>query len=189
MSSTALSTWETDGTVFSLAYGNGVVYAGGTFGNALPPGTPAGSTTGEVARTFVAAFNSTTGALITSFDPTITYSGTNAHPGVFAMALSPDGSTLYVGGVFDHVNGVARNDLAAFNTATGALTSWAPSTWSWVRAIAVSPSGSQIYIGGAFGHMNNAGPHLCRGGGHVGQAAAVGAGARQQRVRSGGGAR
>ena len=60
VSSAALSTWETDGIVFALAYGNGVVYAGGTFGNALPPGTPAGSTTGEVGRTFLAAFNSTT---------------------------------------------------------------------------------------------------------------------------------
>ena len=133
VSSAALSTWETDGIVFALAYGHGVVYAGGTFGHALPPGTPAGSTTGEVGRTFLAAFNSTTGALITSFDPTITYSGTNANPDVYAMALSPDGTTLYVGGIFDHVNGVARNDLAAFNTATGALTSWAPSTGPRVR--------------------------------------------------------
>ena len=155
VSSAALSTWETDGIVFALAYGNGVVYAGGTFGNALPPGTPAGSTTGEVGRTFLAAFNSTTGALITSFNPTITYSGTNAHPGVFAMALSPDGSTLYVGGVFDHVNGVARSNLAAFSTATGALTSWNPSTGAQVRAIAVSPDGSSIYIGGAFGALDS----------------------------------
>ena len=154
VSSTALSSWQTAGPVFALAYGNGVVYAGGTFSNALPPGTPAGSTTGEVTRTFVAAFNSTTGALITSFAPTITYSGTNAHPGVYAMALSPDGSTLYVGGIFDHVNGVARTDLAAFNTATGALTSWAPSTGAQVRALAVSPTGSSIYIGGAFGALN-----------------------------------
>ena len=108
VSSAALSSWETDGIVFSLVYGNGVVYAGGTFGNALPPGTPAGSTTGEVARTYLAAFNSTTGALITSFDPTITYSGTNAHPGIFAMALSPDGSTLYVGGIFIMSTGSPR---------------------------------------------------------------------------------
>ena len=155
VSSAALSSWQTDGIVFALAYGNGVVYAGGTFANALPPGTPAGSTTGEVGRTFLAAFNSTTGALISSFDPVITYSGTDAHPGVFALALSPDGSTLYVGGVFDHVNGVAHSNLAAFSTATGALTSWNPTTGSEVRAIAVSPSGGQIYLGGVFGHMDN----------------------------------
>ena len=71
------------------------------------------------------------------------------------MALSPDGSTLYVGGVFDHVNGVAHSDLAAFSTATGALTSWNPSTGAEVRAIAVSPGGSSIYIGGAFGALDS----------------------------------
>jgi Concanavalin A-like lectin/glucanases superfamily len=156
VSSAALSTWETDSMVLALAYGNGVVYAGGIFGNALPPGTPAGSTTGEVTRTYLAAFNSTTGALISSFDPTITYSGTTAHPGVNALALSPDGQTLYVGGLFDHVNGVARSNLAAFNTATGALTSWAPTAPATgrVNALAVSPDGSSIYIGGAFGAMS-----------------------------------
>jgi large repetitive protein len=154
VSSTALSSWETAGPVFALAYGNGVVYAGGTFSDSLPPGTPAGTTTGEVSSTFLAAFNSTTGALITSFDPTITYSGSNAHPGVYAMALSPDGSTLYVGGIFDHVDGVARTDLAAFSTATGALTSWDPSAPAQVRAIAVSPDGSSVYIGGAFGALD-----------------------------------
>ena len=43
-----LQSWQTDGIVWALAYANGVLYAGGQFGNALPPGTPAGSTTGEV---------------------------------------------------------------------------------------------------------------------------------------------
>ena len=148
VSSAALSSWETDGIVFALAYGHGVVYAGGTFGNALPPGTPSGSTTGEVRRTFIAAFNSTTGALITSFNPVITYGGTDPHPGVFALALSPDGSTLYVGGAFDHVNGVARSDLAAFSTATGALTSWAPSTGSKVeRSRSPRPAGRSTWAG------------------------------------------
>ena len=73
--STALSSWQTDGIVFALAYANGVIYAGGTFSNAIPPGQAAGDTSGEVSRTFLAAFNSTTGALITSFDPTITFRG------------------------------------------------------------------------------------------------------------------
>ncbi len=53
------------------------------------------------------------------------------------------------------MDGVARSDLAAFSTATGALTSWDPSTGAAVRAIAVSPSGSSIYIGGAFGALDS----------------------------------
>jgi WD40 repeat protein len=154
VSSTALSSWQTDGTVFALAYANGVVYAGGVFANARPPGEAAGTTTGEVPRTFLAAFNSTTGALITSFDPVITSTSTPPTAGVFSLAVSPDGSTLYVGGYFDHVNGVYRDSLAAFNTSTGALTSWDPAATSKVDAIAVSPNGSEVYLGGNFSHLD-----------------------------------
>jgi Concanavalin A-like lectin/glucanases superfamily len=153
VTSTALSSWQTDGTVFALAYANGVVYAGGTFGNARPPGVPAGSTTGQVTRTYLAAFSSTTGALITSFAPTITSTSTSS-PGVYSLAVSPDGKTLYAGGYFDHVNGSYRDDLAAFSTATGALTSWQPAATSKVDTIAVSPDGSSIYLGGNFSHLD-----------------------------------
>jgi Concanavalin A-like lectin/glucanases superfamily len=153
VSSNALSTWETDGTVWSLAYANGVVYVGGQFSHALPPGTPAGTTTGEVRRTYLAAFNSTTGALITSFAPTIT--GSSSSNGVYALAVSPDGHTLYVGGVFNHVNGVYRDNLAAFNISGGTpmLTGWAPSAYGKVNSIAPSPGRPEIYIGGAFNEL------------------------------------
>ena len=62
VSSAALSTWQTDGIVFALAYGQW----GGVCGrhvHAMPcrRATPSGSTTGEVARTFLAAFNSIDG--------------------------------------------------------------------------------------------------------------------------------
>ena len=156
VSSTALSSWQTDGIVFALAYGNGVVYAGGQFGNARPPGQPAGSTTGEVARTDIAAFDSTTGALISAFNPTIADTSSPASAVIRALALSPDGKTLYVGGTFNRVDGVARYNLAAFSTATGALTSWRPTSNSRVYSIAVSPSGSQIYIGGNLIHLDGA---------------------------------
>ena len=56
-----------------------------------PPGDPAG--TGEVASTYLAEFNASTGALVTSFTPTLDGQ-------VTALAVSPDGSTLYVGGSF-----------------------------------------------------------------------------------------
>jgi hypothetical protein len=160
VSSTALSSWETDGTVWALAYANGVVYVGGQFSNALPPGTPAGTTTGEVARTYLAAFSSTTGALITSWDPAITGSSSSTD-GVYALTVSPNGQTLYVGGLFNHVNGAYRDNLAAFSIsgATPTLTSWAPSAYGKVNTIAFSPSGSEIYIGGSFNELGTS-PNL-----------------------------
>ena len=42
---------------------------------------------------------------------------------------------LYIGGDFTMVDGQARTHLAAFSTATGQLTSWAPSADGQVRAL------------------------------------------------------
>ena len=62
-------------------------------------------------RSNILAYNINTG-VATSFAPVI--NGT-----VKAMAVSPDGSTLYVGGSFTQVDGQARFNVAAFSTATG----------------------------------------------------------------------
>lgn len=158
VSSNALSSWEVDNTVWSLAYGNGVVYAGGQFQNARPAGEASGTTTGQVARTYLAAFSSTTGALNTSFSPTIAYTGNSSSvtPGVYAMALSPNGSTLYIGGSFNSVNGSYRDNLAAFSTSTGTLTSWQPSAYGKVNALAVASNGT-VYVGGGFNELGTSG--------------------------------
>src|ERR1017187_641025 len=149
VSSTNIASWQTNNTVWSLAYGGGVAYVGGQFTSVRPPGDAIG--TGEVARTFLAAFNSTTGALITSFNPVLT--GT-ASAEVTALAVSPDGKTLYVGGLFNHVDGVYRDNLAALSTSTAALTGWAPPAFGKVNAIALNPRGSEIYLGGSFDELD-----------------------------------
>jgi Concanavalin A-like lectin/glucanases superfamily len=148
LSATASSSWQTNSTVWAIAPVNGLVYVGGSFTSVRPPGDPKG--TGEVARTYLAELNASTGALVTSFNPTLDGQ-------VTALAVSPDGSTLYVGGSFTHVNGSFRNHLAAFSTATGALsTTWVPNASSSVLSISPSPNGANVYIGGDFGKLDNA---------------------------------
>ena len=100
------SSWQTNGTVRALASAQGVLYVGGEFTSVRPPGAPLGS--GEVSRQRLAAFNASTGALITSFNHTF-------NGNVRALAASPDGSTMYVGGDFTQVDGVTRNRVAAFS--------------------------------------------------------------------------
>ena len=67
---------------------------------------------------------------------------------VDALALA--GGRLYAGGVFGLADGVKRNDLAAFDAATGALRDGPTDVDGPVRAIA--PAGGRVYVGGGFRH-------------------------------------
>ena len=132
--------------VRALAVANGVVFLGGEFTSVRPPGSALG--TGEVQRNRIAAFNASTGALITSFNYSM--NGT-----VHTLSASPDGTTVYAGGDFTTVDGQVRTRLAAFATGTGALKFWAPSADGRVSASAAT--NSTLYVGGSFGRLNNLG--------------------------------
>jgi hypothetical protein len=84
------------------------------------------TTVNGVARKHLAAFSTATGALDQTWQPdpdgTVTYDkGVLAASGVNALVVSSDGSTLYLGGVFTTISGVARNNGAAVST-TGTAT-------------------------------------------------------------------
>jgi Concanavalin A-like lectin/glucanases superfamily len=138
----ASSTWQTNGTVWTLAYSNGVVYASGDFTSVRPPGAAAG--TGEVARDHLAAFDSSTGELL-PFNHSLSAKA-------YVMVPSADGSTLYLGGDFATVDGVSRSRAAAINLTTNTLSNWNPRVNGNVRGIALK--GSTVYLGGTFSAIN-----------------------------------
>jgi hypothetical protein len=101
------------GAVHKLLQVRGTMYAGGTFSSVS---TPAGvSPGGTFARSNIVAFNATTGVVSTSFAPSV-------NGEVWAMAS--DGASLWIGGTFTSVNGVARRAVAKLNLnpTTGAAT-------------------------------------------------------------------
>ncbi|RKR72934.1 beta strand repeat-containing protein [Frondihabitans australicus] len=121
-------------TVAASADGS-IIYIGGTF-----------TTVNGVARSRLAALNATTGALITTFNPSPNYT-------VAAIAVS--GSTVYFGGGFTSVGKSTRNRLASVNGTTGALTTWAPDAEGGApTALAISPDGTKVVVGGAFTTLN-----------------------------------
>ena len=82
---------------------------------------------------------------------------------VRSLAVSPDGSTLFVGGAFSRANYSARHDLAAFDLRTGGLTTWAPTVSNNVSnealrvvSLAVSSDGSRVFLAGPFRQVNGA---------------------------------
>jgi hypothetical protein len=138
------TTWQTNSSVNALATAGNVVYAGGLFTRIRQPGKPAGQ--GEAVRTYVAAFNRTTGAPL-AFAPKL-------NGAVYAIATSPDAKWVVIGGDFTTVNGIKRNHIAMFSVATGRLVSaWDASVATRVKAIAIF--GNSVFFGGSFGRVDN----------------------------------
>ena len=94
-------------------------------------------------RNRVAALDATTGALDPGF-------AADANDYVEALALSPDGTRLFLGGDFNKVDGKGRTNLAAVDAATGAL----DGTWNPIAkggpVMAMLVSGGRLYLGGKF---------------------------------------
>lgn len=64
------------------------------------------------------------------------------------------GSITYIGGAFPSVSGVPRNNLAAFNTATGAIQSFAPNVTGGTIETLASTDDGKLLIGGTFTAVN-----------------------------------
>jgi len=139
MPSNVAPTWQTDAPVTALVAAGGVLYVGGEFTTMRPPNQPVGGW-GERVQHYLAAFDMT-GRPIVGFAVTV-------DAPVHALAASPDGKTIYLGGDFGVVNGVPRNRVAAFNAATGALTAFNPSANA--RVTGISTSAAAVYLSGSF---------------------------------------
>ena len=118
--------WITNGEVRDIAYGNNVIYLGGSF-------TKVGPASGSSVAIDIA-----------------TATAVQPFPKVFGSvyAVEPDGSGgWYLGGSFTHVRGEPRVNLAHID-GSGNLTNWKPSAGAAVWALA--RSGTRVYIGGDF---------------------------------------
>jgi PKD repeat protein len=146
VSADGLPTWQINGVVWSQAVVGNTVYATGSFTKARPAGVAAGGA-GEIDALNVFAYDITTGNRLT-FSHSLNAQG-------LAVAASPDGSRIYIGGDFTSVDGLPRGHVAAFDTATGAIvSSFAPSVSNQVRALAAT--NSTVFIGGGYGNVNGA---------------------------------
>jgi trimeric autotransporter adhesin len=122
------------GTVNALAVSGTEVYVGGSFTSA-----------GGSARANLAALDPTLGTAEVGWAP-------NPNGTVNALALSSDGSTVYLGGSFSQVASANRSNVAGVFTSDGAKTSFNPGANGAVDALTLSTVGGSdtLTVGGAF---------------------------------------
>jgi hypothetical protein len=146
--------WQPDGRVRAIAYSGNTVYVGGEFTQVLPPASVGGA---PVARDHLAAFDATTGALL-SWNP-----GTDG----VVWALDVSGAAVYVGGQFATAGGQPRTDATAVDGTSGQTLAWDPEPNGIVNALRVGPDGN-VYLGGSFtrvgGHVHNHLAQVTQGG-------------------------
>ena len=126
------------GMVTALSPDGTRLYVGGDFTNV---GGAGGGTRGHIA-----AFNTATGALISTFTPSVDGR---------VKAIAATNTTVYFGGSFDSVNGVSRTRLAAVSATDGSLLSWSPTADdNIVSTMLINPSGDKVVVGGQFSTLD-----------------------------------
>ncbi len=135
-----LPTVQIDGVGLTQVVIGRTVFVGGTFTTARPAGAAPGAQT--VQRWNLLAYDLESGVLKAGFRPRLNGS-------VQALAASPDGKRLYVGGSFTRVNGKVQRHLVALNPTTGTrVTSFRVGTDKTVRAIVANSY--SVWFGGDF---------------------------------------
>ncbi len=122
-----------NGFVDSLSTWGGVLYVGGAF-----------STIAGQARAGFAAFDIATGALL-PWTATATQGGVTA-----GKRLRAEGGHVWVFGSFDTVNGLPRRNLAALDTATGAMIAFDAGITNGNIVKSAAVVGETIYYAGDF---------------------------------------
>jgi PKD repeat protein len=126
-----------NGEVHALIQIGNRVIVGGTFTTIR-----SATSSTQISRRSVFAYNATTGALDNTFLPTVNGS-------VDTLLAAEDGQSVYLGGSFTSVKGVSQPRLARVNLTDGSLvTTFRPSVNRQVYDIKLS--GGRLYLGGLF---------------------------------------
>jgi hypothetical protein len=126
------------GAVYKFVQAGGTMYAGGAFSSvSTAPGVSPG---GTFTRNNIVAFDPASG-VIRPFAPNVAGE---------VWALAANGSSLYVGGTFTTVNGVARRGIAKLDQVTGAVDTAFNANLTSGKVTDAAVVGGRLLIGGTF---------------------------------------
>ena len=126
-----------DGEVDSIVQVGNTMVVGGTFTSVTPVGGAA------TARSYVMAFDKTTGQLLPGFAPTL-------NGAVNDLQAGPSGTSVYLGGAFSTVNGVASSRVTQLDLSTGKVTTGFKAAALNGVVNAVVRKDNRLYVGGFF---------------------------------------
>ena len=135
-----------DGAVIAITQVGNKIIAAGTFTSVSPAGTYA-NTADDLVRNRIFAFDATTGAIDTAFNPDL---------GGAVNSLDTDGTYIYAAGAFGSVGGNTAIKRVVKLTSTGAVVSSFNAVPN-AKVNEVVVRGSRVYIGGAFVSVRSAG--------------------------------
>ncbi len=145
----ALLAWNPniDGPVhsFAISQDGAFIYAGGGF-----------QTIAGASQPWAAKLNAATGALVPAYAPAISYPGFTGLTMVRSVAVSLDGASVYIGGVFLMVNGQTHQSIVKVDAGTGLPDgSWDPDMQKKVnkntsQVYVVVPTADKIFLCGDF---------------------------------------
>jgi hypothetical protein len=130
-----------DGRVRAIAQVGSRMILGGTFTQVQNAGQAT-----ILTRTFILAFNASTGAVDTAFTPVL-------DGDVEALAPAADGRSVYVGGAFTTVNGAPARGFAELDTTTGQLVPGFKASADG-RVYDIVLNGSRLFIAGGFSYVD-----------------------------------
>jgi hypothetical protein len=132
-----------DGTVWAVAVVGDAVVVGGTFTKVTDK---TGTRTYNRRNIFAYGLND---GVVRPFAPVVDGS-------VYALTPGPT-NTVYLGGSFRTVGGVAQRGLARVTLGTGARVASFKARINWGDVRAMTAKGSRLYVGGTFSAINNVG--------------------------------
>lgn len=130
-----------DGVVESVVKVGNTMIIGGTFTQVIR-----GTTT--FTRTGLAAFDATTGVVSTTFAP-------NVNGEVTSLEVGADGTSVYIGGAFNTVNGVTRKKVALVRVSDGSLVTSFKATGISSSVADLRRVGGTLWIAGQFATVNS----------------------------------
>ncbi|HZJ06798.1 MAG TPA: PKD domain-containing protein, partial [Nocardioidaceae bacterium] len=128
-----------NGEVDAIVQVGDTMVVGGKFTSVTPVGVGATATT----RSYLMAFNVSTGALVSTFAPALNGSVNELIPG-------PTAGTVYVGGAFTTVNGPAASHVTLLNTSTGAVVTGFKAASTNGVVYTMAKAGTRLVVGGSF---------------------------------------